>query len=290
MLLVFFLPGRCDLNCKYCYASQSPRRDIPLNQIISIIKELSAQGVFLILIEGGEPFLHLDIIEIIEKSLQYYPDLAILSNGTVLNKDIACELKRLKEKYPALKIQISLDSHIAKINNIVRGKGDIVIENIKMLADLGLEPTIATVIHKQNIKVADKIIDHFYPQVKKYHYMNLMPTKGTFENRGLLCLTKDESKSFWSSFAKKNIPFNASVSWPYAKQNIKFGKSTIRCDGCLAGWTKVNIIPNLDVIACPIADQSVMGNLNSESFMEIWQSYSAETIRKEPFPLCSNQY
>ncbi|MHA2233222.1 MAG: SPASM domain-containing protein [Candidatus Hodarchaeales archaeon] len=60
---------------------------------------------------------------------------------------------------------------------------------------------------------------------------------------------------------------------------------TIKGRGCLAGTTRIEIDPYLDVRVCCMATET-LGNLNNQSFDELWYSDKAENIRSNPEPYC----
>lgn len=283
------ITGRCNLRCKYCYAHPASATDISLCEVKTILEQFKKMGVFQILIEGGEPFLHPDFFQILESSLHYYPSSGILTNGTQINKGEIYRISRLLENYPHLSIQVSLDSHLEDINDRTRGMTNRVTETIRLLAEAKVDVTVAITIHRQNIDYAESVIDYFYPLVKKFHYMNLMPTRIALQNHDFLFPENSRLEKFWDDLSKKiqSMSSDISVSYPYDTPNAELGKSIFQCQGCLAGITRVNITPDLNVIACPISSEEIMGNLKEADFESIWFSQKAEEIRDNQIPLCS---
>jgi MoaA/NifB/PqqE/SkfB family radical SAM enzyme len=93
---------------------------------------------------GGEPFLHPDMVEIIEMTLEYGP-VTVLTNGTAFTED---ELDRLGELFRtkpySLEMRVSLDGFTPESNDEIRGEGtfDQAMEGIEELVDRGLLPII----------------------------------------------------------------------------------------------------------------------------------------------------
>jgi len=281
------ITGRCNLDCKYCYAWPLTQTDIPKEKILALIEQLVDHGIFEIIIDGGEPFLHPKFIDILRNLDELcIEEIGIATNGTLLTKDTVKELVKLRD-YLYGKIQVSLDSHIPNINDKTRGLGDRVLRNLEYLIKAELNPSIATVVHKQNIGVADKIIDYFYPRITRYHYMNLMPTAKSMKNKGFLLPSWKELEEFWSKLELKSKTYtDAMISYPYSKKSDFKTYRRIKSSGCLAGLTRIAIDPELNVLACSIAKNSIMGNLNDYSFDDVWFSKRAEEIRSRTYPLC----
>lgn len=285
------ITSRCNLRCKYCYGESGYSEDMPKTKIFEILTAFKEKNIFEIEIEGGEPFLHPDIFEVIEKCLQLELDFTILSNGTQINGKVITQIKKLEQKYYSFPIQISLDSHIPEINDLTRGEGSVILKTIERLIDAGFANImLATVVQSRNIRVADKIIDYFYPRIKHFHFMNIMPTKNSIRHKDSLFLPNELISGFWQKLKlkKKDNP-EMRLSFPGNCENNNFGTSTAKCNGCFGGVTRIAITPRADVIPCPLAPSFILGNLNENSFDEIWYSDAAEIIRDEKTPYCKVQ-
>lgn len=282
----FQITGNCNLKCLYCYSSNSPKISISSARLCKIIDRLSDLGVFQFLIEGGEPMLHPEFFKVVEQLSKKELDFAILTNGLLLTTSNINSLKSACniQKFP--KIQISIDSHIPKINDISRGHGKKVIANIWKLLEFEIRPTLATVVHAQNIAYIYDFIDYFFPSITEFHFMNLMPTKSAKNNQDVLFMNPNVSAKFWNKLSETQFPDELKITHPYRVINKELGYGSLSCNRCFAGITSVNILPNLDVVACPIASNYILGNLSQGDFSEIWQSDVAEKIRGIKFPLC----
>src|SRR5574342_262988 len=83
---------------------------------------------------------------------------------------------------------------------------------------------------------------------------------------------------------KKFTPIKVSKIKEECDNSTIFG--TIKGKGCLAGTTTIEIGPNLDVSVCCMSSE-VLGNLNNQTFEEIWYSEHAERIRNIDRPYCN---
>lgn len=287
LVLGIQITGRCNLACKYCYAVGLPPKDLPFEECLRLFQELKQNDVFQVIIEGGEPFLHPAITTIVENGLSSFPDLAVLSNGTSITEKTCIWLAELRERFPRFGLQISLDSHIPEINDTLRAKGQDVLENIELLLSHGIEITIATVVHRYNVDYVRALIEFFYPRIRRFHFMNLMRTARKGNHAKAFGLGGKSSKEFWKSLKLYSLPSDLSISYPDDDINREFGTSTICAKNCLAGIVRAYITPELDLLACNIADSVVMGNLCEVSLREAWFSCAAERIRNLPYPPCA---
>lgn len=89
---VFFeLTYACNLKCEHCYLStdiNSSKTKITLKRAKEVIDQLRELGVVDITFTGGELFNHPDALEIIEYACRYNFIISILTNGTLLNRNM----------------------------------------------------------------------------------------------------------------------------------------------------------------------------------------------------------
>ena len=91
--------------------------------VLTYLKEAKKHNVKEIYFTGGEPFLHEDMLSILEQTLLDFP-ASILTNGLPINEFRADELDRIsrQSKY-SLEVRISLDDFDETSNDAIRGKG-----------------------------------------------------------------------------------------------------------------------------------------------------------------------
>ena len=109
--------SRCNLKCAYCFGNYSNRQhpDWDLNDLKKLIDDLHDRGTKYILIQGGEPFLHNDLDEIINYICKKNIVTAIVTNGQFPER-----IKKIKSLSLLDNICFSLDGN-KEGNDIVRG-------------------------------------------------------------------------------------------------------------------------------------------------------------------------
>jgi len=118
---------KCNLECTHCLVDSSPANDsmafLDRAMVWDRLAEAEKLGVKEIYFTGGEPFLHKEILTILEDALQIAP-VTVLTNGTLVTERTAARLGALAaaSRY-SLEIRVSLDHPDPGRNDAVRGPG-----------------------------------------------------------------------------------------------------------------------------------------------------------------------
>jgi len=86
------ITGKCNLHCPNCY-SKKEEGDMSAIQLKRLINQLSRAKVFQLAIGGGEPLMRTDLPEIIEHCNNKGIVANLTTNGTLLNRETAKELR-----------------------------------------------------------------------------------------------------------------------------------------------------------------------------------------------------
>jgi MoaA/NifB/PqqE/SkfB family radical SAM enzyme len=284
---------RCNLSCSYCYASGREQIDMPTERCIRLIDELCGDhGVFHVALAGGETLLHPGILTILRACFAKYRGIvALLSNGMRLNNTMffakfseVCH--ELADKGAPLDLQISLDSHIPDVNDLQRSHGTQILHAIERAISLPITLQLACVVTRNNVDVAHRIIEAYYPRVRRFHYMNIMPSRGRSRGNVFrdLCPDKEQKLAFHQRVLELEKQCEDTYITKVIEPCIKDGGS-LHVAGCTGGTTRIDIEPDLTVMACPMSDE-VLGSLAEQTFEEMWLSERAERIRAEDRPYC----
>ena len=118
--LFFELTDECNLACLHCGSSCSPekRTMLPKEYIFKTLKEVKdAYGSeIFIALTGGEPLLHPDFFEIVDKINELGFSWGITTNGTLIDEEMAKKL----ENHHMGSISISLDGLKEEHNKLRR--------------------------------------------------------------------------------------------------------------------------------------------------------------------------
>ena len=138
----------CNLECVHCINASGPGEAWlkPIHPDIArhAIREAEDLGVKEIYFTGGEPFLHGEMLALLEKALEVAPT-TVLTNGTLIDEAMADALASLARRVSySLEIRVSLDDTDPDKNDRVRGAGSFskAIGAITRLNDRGLLPIV----------------------------------------------------------------------------------------------------------------------------------------------------
>jgi MoaA/NifB/PqqE/SkfB family radical SAM enzyme len=138
----------CNLQCTHCLNASGPHEPWLKPMAPAAVREAIAEadrlGVKEIYFTGGEPFLHGQILSLLEQSLAVAPT-TVLTNATVMTGSLADGLRALAAaaRY-SLEIRVSLDEVDAVSNDRIRGDGawEKAVRGLRLLNARGLMPIV----------------------------------------------------------------------------------------------------------------------------------------------------
>jgi MoaA/NifB/PqqE/SkfB family radical SAM enzyme len=138
----------CNLACRHCFISCGPKNDshafMTVGQVQGALDTAGQTGLKEIYFTGGEPFMHPEIFDLIERSLLHAP-LTILTNGILIDDESATRLARIfSESRYSFDLRVSLDGTTAAVNDPIRGGGSFekILDGVGALARAGLNPVL----------------------------------------------------------------------------------------------------------------------------------------------------
>ena len=138
----------CNLECTHCLNASGPTdpwlKPLAAAVVHHALAEAEQLGVREIYFTGGEPFLHRQILPLLEASLAVAPT-TVLTNGTLMTGATAGALRALAERARySLEIRVSLDDVDEARNDRVRGAGAFArtVRALRLLEAQGLLPIV----------------------------------------------------------------------------------------------------------------------------------------------------
>ena len=143
--LLLHITDRCNLSCRHCFIGESGNTDLPLEDIEAAVEEFEGMQGLRLLISGGEPLLHRKFWEINDFVADRDLRSVLLTNGTLIDRQTAARLK-------VQEVQVSLDG-LREAHDYIRGEGHFErsVEAVQLLADAGLQVSVATMVHSRNL-------------------------------------------------------------------------------------------------------------------------------------------
>lgn len=276
------LTEACNLQCRFCYNSQQP---IMGAKHYEIIDRLLKENVMEIVLTGGEPMLHPEFLEILERCTKEFIKVQIQTNGTYITPVLA-------KRFEALGVHsVNISLHGAANTNDYLTK----IKGSYQKALDGMKAILSTqVILVSNFVLTNKNIDEFPAHVDFLHNLGVRsftltrfsPT-GIGSNAASLAITKEQLLSVLDFVHQKHqaeptTSFLLANSIPRCvlPRHLQY-----HCNYCHFGASRFYIDVNGNVLTCGMS-RVRLGNILENTFKEI-KSHSKiyhDQIIGESFP------
>jgi 12,18-didecarboxysiroheme deacetylase len=301
-VVVWNMTKRCNLKCVHCYAKAVDPEgvdDISTAQAKTMIDDLAAYGAPVMLFSGGEPLVRQDLVELASHATSRGMRAVISTNGTLITKEKARELKSVGLSY----VGISLDGgeevhdHFRKVPGSFRKA----LEGVANCQAEGLKVGLRFTINKRNqgeVPTLFQIIrDLDVPRICFYHLVYsgrgselIKEDLDHAETRAVVDLIMDETRKLFDEGKPKEVltvdnhadgphvyyrllkedPKRAAEVMELLQMNE--GNSTGRGIGCISWDGKVH--------ADQFWRQHVFGNVLERPFSQIWDDPNIELLAK----------
>lgn len=268
---------RCNAKCTMCNRYKVPSK--PEEEIsIETIKKLPE--MYFTNITGGEPFIRDDLKDIVRELLKKSDRIVISTNGFFTDRIV-----ELCKEFPQVGIRISIEG-LEKTNNEIRGLDDGFnrgYTTLKKLVDMGMKDV------------------GFGMTVQDRNAADLVPLYNISDELGMEFATASLHNSFYfvesnniikdrltvaqnfEDLVNRLLDSNSPKKWFRAYFNhglINYIFSQKRLLPCDMSFDTFFIDPYGDVMPCNgTKEKQVMGNLNRQSWEDLWNSEQAEKVR-----------
>jgi len=182
------LLDECNMRCPTCIASSHPgagnvRSYFELNEMLDTVVRMEGSPD-IVMLSGGEPTVHPNIIEVIElaksKPIKH---IMLISNGVRIAQEINF-VQRLAEMKGGLEVYLQFDSLDNDVLLNIRGEAlsDIRIQSIENLEKAGIPMTLVCVVKKQINDHEMNAVIEFALQYKYIRGVTFQPCKITGRN------------------------------------------------------------------------------------------------------------
>jgi SynChlorMet cassette radical SAM/SPASM protein ScmE len=282
----------CNLRCSYCSHFSGPGdvdRDLPLEAWLRFLSELQRCAVMNITLSGGEPFSRPDLREILQGIVANRLRFSILSNGTLIDPDMAAFLASTRR---CNLVQVSIDGAIDITHDAFRGKGNFAkaIGGIKTLLQFGVPVTVRVTIHRKNVYELEAVAKLLLEEIglpsfstNSASHMGLCrknadQTQLTVAERSLAMETlmrlTDRYKDRINATAG---PLADGRNWFGMQEACREGKPRMEGRGFLTGCNgpRQTLAVRADgaIIPCLQLGHMVLGRINHDDFLDVWQNH-----------------
>lgn len=269
---------RCNARCNMCNRYKKPSN--PDEEIsIETIKKLPP--MYFTNITGGEPFIRQDLKDIVRELYKKSDRIVISTNGFFTDRIID-----LCREFPNVGIRISIEG-LEDTNNKIRGledgfnKGLTTLKKLVQMKhpDVGFGMTVQDANAKDLVplyKLSDEMNMEF-ATASLHNSFYFVEAKNIIKDRPMVAQNFED---LINELLKSNSPkkwFRAYFN--HGLINYIYGqKRLLPCD---MAFDTFFIDPYGDVMPCNgTKEKQVMGNLNEQTWNELWNSEQAEKVRK----------
>ena len=270
---------RCNARCTMCNRYKCPSK--PEEELsVETIKKLPK--MYFTNITGGEPFIREDLPDIVRELYKKSDRIVISTNGFFTDRII-----KLCEEFPNVGIRISIEG-LEDTNNKIRGlkdgfnKGYSTLKKLVEMKhpDVGFGMTVQDANAKDLValyKLSDELNMEF-ATASLHNSFYFVEAKNIIHDRPMV------AKEF-EKLINELLNSNSTKKWFRAYFNhglINYIYGQKRLLPCDMAFDTFFIDPYGDVMPCNgTKDKEVMGNLNEQSWNELWNSKQAEKVRNK---------
>jgi Fe-coproporphyrin III synthase len=287
-VVIWNLIRRCNLTCKHCYTTSADidfPGELTTPEIYTVMDDLKAFKVPVLILSGGEPLLHPDIFNISRRAKDMGFYVALSSNGTKISADNIDEIAAIDYQYIGVSLDGIKDTHDQFRR--VKGSFDEALRGVHLCLDKGIKVGIRFTLTQDNAKdfpallqlMDDNDIDKFYLSHLNY---------GGRGNRN----RKDDAH-FEMTRDAMDLMFETCYEWLKAGKEREFVTGNNDADAVYflhwvikhfpakAGHIKAKLEQwGGNASGVNVANIDNLGNVHPDTF---WWHYDLGNVKKRPF-------
>jgi len=277
----------CNEECIHCYMERD-KQSLGFNKIVHILDQLAEAGTLFIAFTGGELFTRKDALEIIDAAHQRSFVIDILSNGTMIDEEVAAFLSQRRVR----RVQLSVYGSCADTHDMITqipGSFMLTLRGLHALTGAGVKVELAFPMMRRNFDERYEVWE-----MAKMFECPISPSPiitarndGSFDTHGFR-LSNEQFKDFYA-----DVEFSALYNGrkPFSDHQLYFGFTDIlEAAPCYSGFNTCAITPEGRVFPCNQLLLEV-GDLRKSTFAEIWHGPKLHKLRSytiRDLPKCSS--
>lgn len=283
---------RCNLRCSYCShfgSAGEVEGDLPTEEWGRFIQELGRAAVMDVCLSGGEPFLRQDFEQIISAIVANRMRFSILSNGTLINNEMASFLAKTGR---CNAVQISLDGAAPRTHDACRGRGTFerALRGLMNLRKHAVPVIVRVTIHRRNLEDLKNIAHLLLEELRLSSFStNSASHMGLCrENAQNLQLSAAERTRVMDELVSLNRlyqnritatagPLAEALLWSAMEKARLEGKRSLPGQGyllaCGGVMSKMAVRPDGALVPCSHLSHLEMGYINRDDLLSVWQDH-----------------
>lgn len=281
----FDITSICNERCVHCYIPHEYKtKAIDPELFFRVLEEGRKLNIIHVTLSGGEPLMHRDIINFLARCRELDLSVNVLSNLTLLSKDILFEMK----KNPLLSVQTSLYSMDPLVHDSITGReGSFkkTLNGILQIRSIGIPVQISCPVMKQN---KDRFLDVIHWGKEHNIAVAVEPIIFAVYDHSGNNLKNRISIQELEAVLDKELP----EGYADVLKNASAMKESLTEKDPICSVCRYSFCVSVDgkVFPCAGWQTNVVGDLNCQSVQEIWESsekiQQLKQIKRSNFPKC----
>ncbi len=248
----------CQARCDFCFAGtlmKNAKHKLTVEEIEKIWTECRKLGAVHVNLNGGEPLLRNDIVDVVKACHPEDTLVSLVTNGQFIPRHV----KGLADA-GLNTLQVSIDSVDPKVHDAWRkvpGLWDKAIKGIKLAKEHGITVCISSVLTPTNQKEFDDILE-LAEELDTFLLINIASPVGSWKNNKKILLSEQDFKmdqDYWKH--------------PRIREDNMYNFHGEH--GCPAGVEKIYITTEGDAYACDRIQNKSYGNVLKEGVEPVWR-------------------
>ncbi len=275
----------CNFKCKHCgsaYERLKGKEELTTKEALSVFTSIAEDfdpSSITVAITGGEPLVRKDLVEVGRKLSELGFGWGLVTNGYLMNKEMARDLVRAGMKT----VVVSIDD-IGNRHDVFRGvKGayEHAIRAIRNLSAIGglKDIQITTTVTAQTVDRLEDLRNEFLTlPITSWRVMAVSPIGRAKKNHKFL-LTKSQIEQILTFILETQKSKSVSIPVFYGCENYLGKKYEAKVRPyyfeCRAGINVGSILYNGDIFVCPNVPRTsrlIQGNVRKERFSDVWNT------------------
>jgi len=159
-VVIWNLIRRCNLACKHCYSISADSHfpgELSTNEVFSVMDDLRAFGVPVLILSGGEPLLRADIFDISRRARDMGFYVALSTNGTLISEDNIAAIAAVGYDYVGISIDGLRETHDRFRRRV--GAFDESLQAIRLCREAGIKVGLRFTLTQDNAHELPAVLD-----------------------------------------------------------------------------------------------------------------------------------
>jgi heme d1 biosynthesis radical SAM protein NirJ len=287
-VVIWNLIRRCNLACKHCYATSADidfAGELSTDEVYSVMDDLQAFGVSVLILSGGEPLLRPDIFEISKRAKEMGFYVGLSSNGTLINDSNITDIEGIGYDYVGVSLDGMRDTH----DRFRRKQGafDDSIQGIRLCHEAGIKIGLRFTLTQDNATELPDLLQLMRDEdIDKFYLSHL-----NYAGRG----NRNRTSDLHHQMTRNAMDLMFATCWSDVQAGIKreFVTGNNDADGpYLLQWAAQHLPEHLPALRKQIlrwggnssgVNIANIDNLGSVHPDTMWWDYSIGNIRERPF-------